>query len=147
MANIPDDIILAEAIRLVESGVSVTFPVNGRSMRPFVEGGRESLVLEKPVRVAVGQVVLAFVEGERYVIHRILRRSGDRLTLMGDGNLSLCEYCSVSDVKAVATYVVSPSGRKRPLYSMYRRFASRLWVALRPFRRYLLKIYSIIHGS
>jgi hypothetical protein len=46
--KIDDSAIIAEAIRLVSDGVSVTFPVNGRSMLPFIVGGRDSVVLEKP---------------------------------------------------------------------------------------------------
>ena len=34
-----DESIMQEAIRLVGEGVSVTFPVNGRSMLPFIVGG------------------------------------------------------------------------------------------------------------
>ena len=44
-----DDEIIEEAIRLVEDGVSVTLPVDGRSMLPFIIGGRESVILQKPV--------------------------------------------------------------------------------------------------
>ena len=51
-----DALIMAEAIRLVGEGVSVTFPVNGRSMLPFIVGGRDSVILEKPVDLRVGDV-------------------------------------------------------------------------------------------
>jgi hypothetical protein len=43
-----DDYILKEAIRLVEEGVCVTLPVDGRSMLPFIIGGQESVILQKP---------------------------------------------------------------------------------------------------
>ena len=90
-----DAMILAEAIRLVGEGVEVTFPVNGRSMRPFIEGGRDSVVLVRPTNVKPMDVVLAKTEDNRYVIHRVLEMAGERVTLMGDGNLqgretSLC---------------------------------------------------------
>ena len=38
-----DQIIIQEAIRLVEEGVSVTLPVKGNSMLPFIIGGKESV--------------------------------------------------------------------------------------------------------
>ena len=41
-----DDVIIKEAVRLVHDGVSVTFPVKGRSMLPFIFGGRESVILQ-----------------------------------------------------------------------------------------------------
>ena len=71
-----DSAILSEAIRLVSEGISVTFPVNGRSMLPFIVGGRESVILEKPLAIQVGDVVLAYVENCRYVIHRIVKIDG-----------------------------------------------------------------------
>ena len=37
-----DNEIIEEAIRLVREGVSVTLPVNGNSMLPFIIGGKES---------------------------------------------------------------------------------------------------------
>ena len=137
----PDDVILSEVIRLVESGVSVTFPVQGRSMRPFIEPSGESLVLEKISRIHKGDVVLALVDNGYYVIHRVMRVSGETVYLMGDGNLDLRERCKISDVKALATYVVNSRGKKRNLYSMRRKIAAALWFALLPVRKYLLKIW------
>ena len=54
-----DEQIIQEAVRLVQDGVSVTFPVKGRSMLPFITGGRESVILQKPGSLHRGQVVLA----------------------------------------------------------------------------------------
>ena len=74
-----DEVIIEEAIRLVNDGVSVTFPVRGYSMLPFIIGGRESVVLQKPHVTQVGDVVLAWVDDCRYVVHRVIsiRQSGD----------------------------------------------------------------------
>ena len=63
-----DSLILAEAIRMVKSGVSVTFPVNGRSMLPFIVGGRDSVILEKPKELRRGEVVLALVKTTLLII-------------------------------------------------------------------------------
>ena len=54
-----DKDIISEAIRLVEEGVSVTLPVDGRSMLPFIIGGKESVILRRPGVIDVGDVVLA----------------------------------------------------------------------------------------
>ena len=79
-----DELIIQEAVRLVQDGVSVTFPVKGRSMLPFIFGGRESVILQKPSSLQRGQVVLAQVGPDRYVVHRIIKIEPDRITLMGD---------------------------------------------------------------
>ncbi len=136
-----DEVIIEEAIRMVGEGVSVTFPVRGFSMLPFIVGGRDSVILQRPGNVRVGDVVLAWVEGERYVVHRIIQIAGERVTLMGDGNIAGVEHCRLSDVKAIATHVVKPSGRHRSLQSVWMMRAARWWFAVRPVRRYILGIY------
>ena len=148
--KVSDEVIMSEAIRLVGEGVSVTFPVKGRSMLPFIVGGRDSVILEKPTEIRKGDVVLAYVESEnredrRYVVHRIISLDGDRVTLMGDGNLALHEYCNRGDVSAKVSLVVKPNGKKRSLDSFLFRFFAKVWFALLPFRRYLLWIYNKVN--
>ena len=133
--------VMSEVVRLVAEGVSVTLPVNGMSMLPFIIGGRESVVLQKPAALHEGQVVLAWVDGTRYVVHRIIGIDGEHITLMGDGNLVGTEHCTAADVKGVVTHVMDAQERMRDLYSWHRRWAARLWRWLRPVRRYLLAIY------
>lgn len=136
-----DEIIIQEAIRLVNEGLSVTFPVKGNSMLPFIIGGCESIILQKPEQLRVGLVVLAWVDGTRYVVHRIIRIDGDHITLMGDGNIAGTEHCLRSDVKAIATHVVDAKGEIHDLYNRWRQWGARLWFLLRPVRRYILAIY------
>ena len=148
--KVSDEVIMSEAIRLVGECISVTFPVKGRSMLPFIVGGRDSVILEKPIEIRKGDVVLAYVESEnredrRYVVHRIISLDGDRVTLMGDGNLALHEYCNRGDVSAKVSLVVKPNGKKRSLDSFLFRFFAKVWFALLPFRRYLLWIYNKVN--
>ena len=133
--------IVAESIRRVANDERVTLPVNGHSMLPFVVGWRDCVILQKPAHPRVGDVVVAWVEGRRYVLHRIIRIDGERVTLMGDGNLNVTETCMLSDVKALATHVVDVKGRTHDLYCRWRRWAARVWWYVRPVRRYLLAIY------
>ena len=136
-----DNGFIEEALRLVQKGVTVTFPVTGQSMLPFIIGGKERVILHRPGLIAVGDVVLAWVDGNRYVVHRIIKLDYDRVTLMGDGNVKGTEHCLLKDVKARVTHVVSADNKKRDLYSRWRVRAAKLWYWLRPIRRYLLAIY------
>ena len=68
-----DNGFIEEALRLVQKGVTVTFPVTGQSMLPFIIGGKESVILHRPGLIDVGDVVLAWVDGNRYVVHRIIK--------------------------------------------------------------------------
>ena len=39
-----DNDVIEEAVRLVQKGVTVTFPVTGQSMLPFIIGGKEGVI-------------------------------------------------------------------------------------------------------
>ncbi len=136
-----DNEIIEEAIRLVDEGVCVTLPVNGNSMLPFIIGGKESVILQEPEQLEVGDVVLAWADGYRYVVHRIIHIDGDNVTLMGDGNVVGTEHCLLSDIKAKATHVVGSDEQPRSLYTPWQKRGAKLWWYLRPIRRYLLAIY------
>ncbi len=141
MTTISDNEIIQNAVALVNEGMCVTFPVKGYSMLPFIIGSKESVDLVKPEGLQVGDVVLAWVEGCRYVVHRIIRMEGDRVTLMGDGNIAGVEHCTLGEVAAKAINVVDRKGKHHPLYSPWQVRASRLWWHLLPVRRWILAIY------
>ena len=136
-----DEVIIEEAVRLVSEGVSVTLPVNGQSMLPFIIGGKESVILQQPRQPQIGDVVLALVDDGRYVVHRIIRIEGDHVTLMGDGNLVGTERCTIPNIKALATHIVDAKGKMHQIDTPWRQKATQLWWHLRPIRRYLLAIY------
>ena len=136
-----DNEIIEEAVRLVREGVNVTLPVNGYSMLPFIIGGKESVILHRPGLIDVGDVVLAWVDGNRYVVHRIIKLDYDRVTLMGDGNVAVTEHCRLNDIKARVTHVVDAKDKTHYLYNRWRMLGAKVWYWLRPIRRYLLAIY------
>ena len=138
---LPNNELLLDLIKLVNEGQRVILPVKGNSMLPFIIGGRESVELVKPKTVAVGDVVLAWINGSRFVVHRIIRIEGNQVQLMGDGNITAEEYCTISDVKARAEYVITPHGKRRYLYTPQRLRFSRLWSKLLPVRRWILAVY------
>ena len=139
--NSNSDYIIEEAIRLVREGVGVTLPVDGQSMLPFIIGGKESVILQRPGLIDVGDVVLAWVENRRYVVHRIIQIDDDCVTLMGDGNLMGTEHCLLNLIKARVKHVVDEKERTHDLYKGWRKLAAKVWYWLRPVRRYLLAIY------
>ena len=141
------DKVIDEAVALVRDGYSVTLPVKGRSMLPFIIGGRESVILAPPSDLIRGLVALAWVEDRRYVLHRIERIEDDKVTLMGDGNIVGREHCTVGDVRAIATYVVDEAHRRHYLYSPWRKAASAVWWWLLPVRRYILAIYRLMNKN
>lgn len=138
---VSDENILSDAVRLVNEGLAVTMLVKGRSMLPFILGGHDSVVLTRPGTVKPGDVVLARIDGRRYVLHRVMSVSADKVVLMGDGNLRGQEVCPPADVLARADEIVGADGRHRRLDSPAAQRRARRWRRLLPLRRYLLAIY------
>ena len=90
---------------------TVTIPLKGISMRPFLENNRDAALLTLPGEVKVWDPVLAEIEPGHFVLHRIRKIDGEDVTLMGDGNLR-CEYCKLSDIRA-AVVGFYRKGRKK----------------------------------
>ena len=142
------DILETAIPQLTNEGREVILPVDGRSMLPFIVGGRDSLVLIKKYdRLNVGEIVLAMTKEAGYVIHRIDSISDDgEYSLLGDGNLERREHCGYEDIKAVAVAVVKPGGKRVPLQNNWHKFTAKTWRVLLPVRRYLLWIYRKTHN-
>lgn len=138
----PDKALMGEVRRIISCGQSVRMPVRGRSMLPFIVGGRDSVELHpfSKSELHIGSVVLAWADGDHYVIHRIVAIDGNRLQLLGDGNLAIREHCTADDVIAVAECAITPKG-SRSLTNRRAMALWWLWNRLLPVRRWLLAIY------
>ena len=136
MHLVENEILIPEMGRLLKGGQQVVFTPGGVSMRPFIEGGKDSVTMEYPApdTIRVGDILLCRV-GERYVLHRLIRINGDTLHLKGDGNIIGGEVCRRDDVIGRVIGIRSPKGRQKPLTR------GRVWHYLSPVRKYLLKVY------
>lgn len=137
---LPNGVLLDEVARLVAEGEAVALMTKGASMLPFIVGGRDSVVLVRPEELFPGMIVLAYVQGGRYVLHRILSVDGTKVVLMGDGNIKGVEVCAPADVKAVAVRISKPSGEVDCLSKRHLRQAA-IWKTLLPVRRWILAVY------
>ena len=140
--KIANDILIPELARLLAEGKEVRFTPSGVSMRPFIEGDRDSVILSPIVsRPRVGDILLVRIENKSqlstptYVLHRLIRIEGETFVLQGDGNLMGEETCTREGLIGRVSAIESPAGRRKPLTR------GRLWHFLFPVRRWLLKIY------
>ena len=141
--ELPNDAWLGEVSQMLREGKPYAIYVKGYSMRPFIEHTRDRVFLEKRDTYNIGDAVLAPIAPGHYVLHRIIEKQGDNLTLQGDGNLKGVELCKEGDVSGVVTQYIRPN-RIIPADDpkLVRRI--KLWRKLRPIRRYLLLIYNSI---
>lgn len=146
--EIPNDILIPKVKEVLDRGATATLRVKGYSMRLFLDNGRDLVTLTAPQRDALrpGDVVLAEHIPHHYVLHRIIARHGDQLTLMGDGNVRGTETCTTADVIGIVTHFYR-KGRTTPdsVNGLKWRIYSRLWLALKPIRRFILAIYRRIY--
>ena len=131
--TVANEILLEEAAALMLEGREVTFTPLGNSMLPFIRGGKDAVRLRKNPSVAIGDIILVRLPG-RYVLHRLIHMDGDRLTLMGDGNIAGTETCTTGDVLGTVTAILRDGKEIIP-------GDGRLWRRLLPIRRYILAIY------
>ena len=132
---LPDEVMMESFDAFLAEGREVRFTPKGVSMRPFIEGGRDSVILRKNDVVEVGDIVLAKLKDGHFVLHRVIAKSGDNLTLMGDGNLQGKESAKVCDVLGTVVGIVKPNGK------IVKPKKGRLWLKVLPFRKCLLWIY------
>lgn len=143
MMYLPNDVFLPLVLDELRQhpGKTATINLRGRSMRPFLEDGRDKAILQLVTadECRKGDAVLAEVTPGHYVLHRIDSISNDgAVTLMGDGNLGY-EHCRIEDIRAKVVGFLRKgrekadmtNGRKWRIYSWF-------WTRLKPVRRYLL---------
>jgi hypothetical protein len=124
-----------------EGKKSVTFIVRGFSMRPFLENGRDKVILAPPRTPAIGDVVLAEIAERRYALHRVIAYKDGIYTMQGDGNPTrLKEDFRAEQIIGVADGFIR-KGKCVMVNSHKWRVYSATWRLLKPFRRILLAIY------
>ena len=162
--RVDNDILIPELARLLNEGKEVRFTPSGVSMRPFIEGDQDSVILAPLTQEPrIGDILLVRVTNHQspitnhqspitnhqspitYVLHRLIRIEGSihqtsnikhqTFILQGDGNLQGEEHCRREDIIGRVKRIEYPSGRRKCLTR------GRLWHCLFPLRRWLLKIY------
>lgn len=113
---------------LLLDGSTVTVAVKGQSMLPFFLSG--STVVINPIKeedFRKYSVVFADNNGH-FVIHRIIAIDGNRVTLLGDGNIVGTETMTKDKVYGAIKC------------STLHIFFAKIWLWMRPVRRYPLAI-------
>jgi hypothetical protein len=130
-----NDILIPEFERLIKLGHMVEFAPKGVSMRPFIEGNRDRVMIAPCREVKVGIVVLAKVN-EAYVLHRVYEIRGKKIILRGDGNLVGYEVCRESDIIGRVVQIKKKGAKRRRMNK------ARVWRHLPTFvKKFYLKLY------
>ena len=130
-----NEVLIPEFERLINMGHMVEFIPKGVSMRPFIEGKRDKVILAKCREVKVGIIVLAKV-GDKHVLHRVYQINGKKIILRGDGNLEVYEVCRETDIIGRVVRIKGKDGKRK------RMSKARIWRHLPTFiKKFYLKLY------
>ena len=139
--ELPNDVFLGLVSEKLAEGHTAVIWVKGYSMRPFIEYGRDKVKLSAADTYHVGDAVLAEIAKGHYVLHRIIEKEGNKITLQGDGNVTGMEYCTTADIRGMVTEYIRPNRTLSADDACLKR-KIRIWRILRPIRRYLLFLYN-----
>lgn len=117
----------------LQEGKVIAIVPQGISMLPFIEGGVDQVFLLKKEKVTVGDIVLVEYKG-KHILHRVYAIDGEKVVLMGDGNLEGTEAVMVEEVMGTVVEIVHKGRRRKPGKAW-------LWRHSLPLRRYMLKLH------
>lgn len=138
-----DKAIMMEGIReLISEGKTVTITVKGNSMNPFVVHLRDQMTLGpwKDEDIKKGTVALVRDIHGNHLIHRIIKREGNKVILLGDGNIKITETATLDNVIGILYSVTRKGHTYKPEGFIWRAYSA-LWMATTPIRRYPLAIW------
>lgn len=138
--TLPNEILLSQVSQLLSEGHAVTIQAKGRSMFPFITGGRDSVILQKADNIQIGDIVLASLTDRGYILHRIFDITEKGITLMGDGNAYQKEECRLEDIAGKVVKIIR-NARYVDCSSSSEQYKVRIWRMLLPIRKYILGIY------
>jgi hypothetical protein len=133
---------MEEIRKMISEGKSVTITLKGNSMNPFIVHSRDMMTLGpwKDKDICKGTVALVKDIRGNYLIHRIIKREGNQITLLGDGNVIQTEVATLDNVIGIM-HSLTRKGRTYTPKSLTWRLYSAVWMFLTPVRRYPLGIW------
>jgi hypothetical protein len=146
MKQIPNNLFFSWVEDEIAEGHSVRFRLKGVSMYPFIRGNKDEIVLFpccgkelKPM-----DVVLFKYKG-RHLLHRIIRRDDDLLTIQGDGSYVSKEVCMVDDVIGRVQTIIRPSGKVISVECWKWKLLSYIWIRMGILKNPILRILHYGH--
>lgn len=123
--TIKNNLFFEEAAKRIAEGERVRIRAKGNSMLPMIRDGKDEVVLEKTNEQSFqkGNLLLARLKEDIFILHRVKKANNTHLILQGDGNVSLIETCTPQDIIAEATTVIRKGKAIRKgsfMWNMYR---------------------------
>lgn len=142
--QVQNDVLIPVLRELIEEGRQVRMTVSGGSMNPLICHQRDSVLLN-PVQSELKRGDIVFYQriNGQFVLHRICRIDSEgKIYCIGDAQT---EIEGPLDQKQVFAIVTGINRKGRWIYpgDFWWEFFAHIWLKIIPFRRIIIKIYSI----
>ena len=127
----------------LSEGKSAKLTVTGYSMYPLLRSVSDCVLLEKAEKLKKYDIVLFERDDGTYILHRIIKKKGDVLTIAGD-NETKKEYPVMA---SSCVGKVTAFWREDKCYSKdvwWHIIYQRIWFAVFPIRKPLVKVYHMV---
>ena len=133
---------MEEIRKLISEGRTVSLTVKGNSMNPFLVSLRDQMTLGpwKDEDIRKGCVALVKDIRGNYLIHRIISRDGNTVTLIGDGNVGLYEKAITDEIIGIM-YSITRKGKVWKADDRMWKLYSWFWMLILPVRRWPLGLW------
>lgn len=141
MKQIANDIFFSWVETEIAENRPVQIRLKGTSMFPLLKEGKHQVIIHpcKADELSAMDVILFRYKG-KHLLHRILKKEGDRFIIQGDGSYVAKEECTVEDVVGKVQTIIKSSGKSISVNSWRWKLPSRLWLSLTFLRTPLLRI-------
>ncbi len=136
--NISIDQIIQVVYPALERGQSIRLTATGGSMIPFIKDG-DVCELSPPIKLALGDIVLAKSHSGKFCLHRIVKIAGGHFFLRGDSQDSFDGPFAREDILGRVTMSYR-KGKTRALDRGIWRFAGLIWLGTAPSGMGLLRL-------
>jgi len=140
---VKDKAMMMEEIRgLISEGRTVSLTVKGNSMYPFLVSMRDQMTLGpwKDEDIRKGCVALVKDTRGNHIIHRIIKREGGKVILLGDGNIAQTETATMDNIIGIM-YSMDRKGKTWTSEDRLWKLYSWIWMKLTPVRRWPLGLW------
>lgn len=143
--KISPQIYLPCAEKILECGKELAIPVSGGSMRPFLVGGRDYVMLAecRGRKMRSGDVVLYRRADGKYILHRICRRKDREYYMAGDGQNVMEGPVFESQIQAVAVKFLRKGKWEEP-GEFPDWFFRHIWIHIFPLREVVFRLMRIL---
>lgn len=129
---------------LIGQGETVSFPVSGFSMNPFLADKRDAVLVKRPERdLKRGDIVLYNRRNGQYILHRIWRVKRDGYFMVGDAQTEIEGPIKPDQIIGLVEKI-RRKGKWIDETDFLWQFFERVWIRILPLRPVLCKGYSVL---